>query len=48
MDARIRYVAPYIIIRVLGHYNLDSKPSIFYKDRETFEYLSNCILIVIV
>ena len=48
MDARIWYVPPYIVIRVLGHYNLDFKPSIFYKDRLTFEYLSNCILIIIV
>ena len=33
MDARIWYVAPYIVIRMLGHYNLDSKLSIFYKGR---------------
>ena len=33
MDARIWYVTPYIVIRMLGHYNLDFKPSIFYKDR---------------
>ena len=33
MDVRIWYVTPYIVIRVLGHYNLDFNPSIFYKDR---------------